>query len=254
MNRHPQISQPHSHPGLIIVGTDTGVGKTVVTGAFTKSLQRQGIHVGVMKPIETGVREGEDVSSDTRRLQTLCRPQAPLSLLAPYRFQHALSPLAASRLARCSIKIESIVSAFHELQDHYDYLLVEGIGGVMVPLTPAQDFRDLMTQLNLSCVIVSRATLGAVNHVLLTVQALTIRNIPIAAIVLNCPNRPEEQLEGQQSIPSTVQQIKEFVDVPVFGPVLFQEKLEGNWKEEITELSKTPVFTQLVETLATHTS
>ncbi|NKB82714.1 MAG: dethiobiotin synthase [Nitrospirales bacterium] len=254
MNSGSSLPSSFSGCGFIIVGTDTGVGKTVITGTLACGLQRRGIRTGVMKPIETGVKDGEDVGSDTQRLQALCMPQEPLSLLAPYRFQHALSPLAAARLAKRSIEIDTIVSAFHTLRAQCDCLLVEGIGGVMVPLTPTQDFRDLMAALNLPCVIVSHATLGAVNHVLLTIQALETRNIPITAIVLNCPSKYEKHPETHQAITSTVEQVKEFADAPVFGPVLFQEGLEKQWKEGIHALSQTSIVNQLVTRLATRMS
>ena len=167
----PNSGQPPK--GCFITGTDTDVGKTVVTGVVGLALIDFGLRVGVMKPIETGTAfDNPQHTSDGERLRDLLIPHESLDFISPYRFEPSLAPLAAAQWAGTSIDLARITAAFQIMTKRYAYLLVEGVGGVMAPLSAKQDVRAMMAQLKLPCLVVGRTTLGSVNHTLLTLAAL----------------------------------------------------------------------------------
>ena len=173
--------------GLFITGTDTGVGKTVVTAAILAWLRHQGLKTGVMKPLETGV-DGECSSaanSDALFLMECGDIQDDLSEVCPIRLKPAASPYQAALIENRTLEPETIVAAYRTLSEQYDWMLVEGIGGVHVPIT--RDYRvvDLMRDLGLPAVVVTRYQLGTLNHTLLTLDALQQNGIPVKGIVFN---------------------------------------------------------------------
>lgn len=259
------INKPHR--GCFITGTDTGVGKTVVTGALGYTLQQRGLRVGVMKPIETGCDNGNTRNSDAERLKVSCGSLESLEHISPYRLTEPLAPLAAARRAGIRIDLDHIYSVYTTLAATNDFLLVEGVGGVMVPISEDDDVRALMSKLGLPCVIVSRAALGAVNHTLLTITALKERGITIAAIILNLPSsltkehstshsirsQVEKENKGisieQLQIDSTVELIRELSGIPVVGPLCYERTFEQNWRAGVAKLASHPAIVQLTEIL-----
>jgi len=173
--------------GLFITGTDTGVGKTVVTAAILAWLRHQGLKTGVMKPLETGVdREcSSAANSDALFLMECGDIEDDLSEVCPIRLKPAASPYQAALIENRTIEPEKIVSAYRNLADKYDWMLVEGIGGVQVPIT--RDYRvvDLMRDLGLPAVVVTRYPLGTLNHTVLTLDALKQNGIPVKGIIFN---------------------------------------------------------------------
>jgi adenosylmethionine-8-amino-7-oxononanoate aminotransferase len=180
--------------GIFITGTDTGVGKTIVASAIAQELQRQGIKVGPMKPIQTGapgeagVRYSQDLEFMKKALGDhglelntpfLFNPHVPYLLKEP------LAPYVAAKLEGVDIDLSVIRQAYCWLQEHYSFLVVEGAGGIFVPILQDYLFIDLIKDFGLPVVLVGRATLGTINHTLLTLEALRKRNIPIAGVVLN---------------------------------------------------------------------
>ena len=158
--------------GVFITGTDTEVGKTVVTTALAAVFVRYGYNVGVMKPIETGLSPSADLRSDAVRLRAAARSADALSEIRPYGFRRPLAPLDAARLEGRTIALPTILRAFSRVSPRHEVLLVEGIGGVYVPVTSALNMSDIIYHLNLPTVVVGRATLGGVNHALVTLAAL----------------------------------------------------------------------------------
>lgn len=234
--------------GIFITGTDTNVGKTVVTASLGMALQRKGIHLGVMKPVETGVGPSEEESqADGSRLRHLLSPHHPKHLVTPYSFHDPLAPLAASRRAHQPMDLALIKERYRELSKNSDFLLVEGAGGVMVPLTEQQSMRDLISFLELPCIVVSRPTLGGVNHTLLTIQALRGIGIPIIAIVLNPTQSSQSSEKEQLQIDSTVQLIRELSGIPVVGPLPFEPLIETHWEEGVSKLAEDSTIIQLTE-------
>jgi len=158
------------YSGCFIAGTDTGVGKTVVTAALAVCLRQRPLNVGVMKPIETGI-PGNGAGSDAERLLAGAAAKDPLELVTPFRFPAPLAPLAAARQAGSTIALDRILAAYRTLAAKHAFMLVEGIGGVLVPITEGSDVRDLISQMDLPVLVVGRASIGGVNHALLTIEA-----------------------------------------------------------------------------------
>ncbi len=172
--------------GVIVVGTDTGVGKTRVAAALLVALRARGRPALPMKPIQTGAADGRARDLDFCLASADVGFDAALyDLLAPYRFPMAASPHLAARAAGMAIEPARILDAFRLLRARGHALVVEAAGGVLVPLTDALMQIDLLLEFNLPFVVVARPGLGTLNHSLLTLEALRRRNARIAALVLN---------------------------------------------------------------------
>lgn len=176
-----------SSRGIFITGTDTGVGKTRVACAIASALYCQGIDAGVMKPAETGCasRRGVLLPADALALIAATRSTDPLDLVNPYRFPEPLAPAVAAKLAGRSISLNRILTAFRRLSRTHEFMVVEGAGGIMVPLTGRMTFLDLAAAMGLPVLIIARSGLGTINHTMLTVMALRTRDLLITGIVLN---------------------------------------------------------------------
>lgn len=239
--------------GCFVTGTDTGVGKTVVTAALALRLKQFGFPVGVMKPIETGCTGSGATASDAERLRTAGGAVDSVDVISPYRFPAPLAPLAAARRAGEVIEIDRIMAAFETLAAGHTLLLVEGIGGVMVPIGKHFNVRDLIAQLGLPTVVVGRATLGGVNHAILTVEALRQRRIAILGIVLNRPATLSESssdepdaIEARQE-DSTVQLVRELIGVPVVGPLRHEPLLAQAWEPGLRKLVNEEAIRELAD-------
>jgi dethiobiotin synthetase len=173
--------------GLFITGTDTGVGKTYVAAGIAAELKKCGMNVGVMKPAETGCRmhAGRLVPRDAIRLMRSACVKDPLSLVNPYRFRRPLAPAIAAELERRTIDPSKMINAFQRLSNRHDFMIIEGAGGIMVPLSGTYTYLDLAKKLGLPVLIVARPGLGTINHTMLTIAVLRARKIKIAGIVIN---------------------------------------------------------------------
>jgi dethiobiotin synthetase len=160
--------------GYFVTATDTGVGKTFVTAALAASLRARGRDVAVFKPVQSGA-VADDPSGDAVLLGADC----------VYAFSAPLAPLVAARAEGRTIELEPILARAGELARAHDLLLVEGAGGLLVPLADDLDLADLAAALGLPLVIVARAGLGTVNHTLLTIEAARTRGLDVAGVVLN---------------------------------------------------------------------
>jgi dethiobiotin synthetase len=225
------------HRGAFIVGTDTGVGKTVVTAALAVNLRRRGIALGVMKPIETGASSGDPVISDAARLRSSAGVADVLDLVNPCRFSPPLAPLAAARQAGATIGLEKLLAAFADLAGRYPYVLVEGLGGLCVPLTEREDLRDLVRLIGLPVVVVGRAALGGINQAVLTLEALKSRSIPIVALVLNQVCGMGQGPDDPAQRDSTVQLLRERSGVPVVGPLPYEAAFAADWETGPSKLA-----------------
>jgi dethiobiotin synthetase len=177
--------------GCFITGTDTGVGKTVVTAALAAGLREQGLHVGVMKPVETGCSwEGNTLlPHDALFVRAISGCQAPLDVIAPYRFARPVAPALAAHLAGVTISIELLRSCYQLLLAEYDIVLVEGAGGLLAPLTNHLSMHDLAIEFDLPLLVVTRNVLGAINHTSLTVRVARERS-KVLGVVLNHTQLP----------------------------------------------------------------
>ena len=177
--------------GLFITGTDTEVGKTVVTSALAWAFRSRGVDVGVMKPVTTGCRrkDGRLESEDVNRLLKASGATDPLEMVSPFRFEPPVAPWAAQGLNGIPISLDRIEQAFRILASRHEIVLVEGIGGLLVPLDAKTTVADLARRLGLPVLIVARASLGTINHTLLTLEAARGTGLEIFGVVLNRRSR-----------------------------------------------------------------
>lgn len=168
--------------GIFITGTDTGVGKTVVAAEIAAGLRAKGIDVGVMKPVATG---DTDISQDALLLKEASASVDPLELINPFCLKEPLAPMVAARLEKRKIDIEKIKTAYRRLSERHDFLIVEGVGGALVPIAKDYFVTDLISDLALPVIVVARAGLGTINHTLLTVNSLKDKGIEIIGMIFN---------------------------------------------------------------------
>jgi dethiobiotin synthetase len=174
-------------PGLFITGTDTGVGKTVIAAGIAASLVQRRHRVAVCKPVATGCvsrREGL-VSEDAELLAHHAKARFPLDVICPQRFAEPLAPAVAAERAGAPIDWASIDRAIKNMSRESDFLIVEGVGGVLVPMDSSHMVLDMIRWLGLPTVIVARAGLGTINHTLLTLESLRRAGALIAGVVIN---------------------------------------------------------------------
>lgn len=194
--------------GIFITGTDTGVGKTYVAEGLIQELRDAGVDVGIMKPAETGcrTRDGRLVPADALRLKKFSGVRDSLELVNPYRFAHALAPSVAAKLAGKTVNPARIINSFQVLSRRHDFMIVEGAGGIMVPLSGKYLYLDLVEALRLPVVIVARPGLGTINHTLLTISAIKKRQLKIAGVVINYAKDRKRGL-AEKTSPSVLEEI-----------------------------------------------
>lgn len=194
--------------GFFITGTDTGVGKTVVAGVFARAVALLGYNTAVMKPIETGcLRKGSElIAADGLFLKRAAGSEAALSLISPVRLENPLAPLAAAEIERTEISIKKIIAAFHSLTSGSDAIVVEGLGGLMVPIRKDYYVSNLAAELGLPLVIVARPGLGTINHIMLTADHAERQGLEIAGLVLNYARPPENSI-AEETNPGLLEKI-----------------------------------------------
>lgn len=201
--------------GIFITGTDTGVGKTLVAAALAKCLRERGADVAVAKPFLTG---GDPASpdSDTAALIRLSGVSAEPEEVTFSWFPEPLSPYAAAKAEKKSVDMEGVCNEVSNLMAAHEFTVVEGIGGLLVPLDGRATVRDFIKMLSLPALVVARAGLGTLNHTLLTVEALQSRGIEVKAVVLNA----DRDCGGDASAASNKEMLEELLHgTPVLGPL-----------------------------------
>jgi dethiobiotin synthetase len=199
---------------LLVTGTDTGVGKTVVASGLARLLHEAGYRMGVLKPVETGW-EGPpgSWSPDARMLAEGARVDDLPEQVAPCVYAEPLAPLVAARRAGRPVDLGRIEAAWQRLQDR-DWVLVETAGGLAVPLTDTLDYAGLAVRWQLPVLVVSRPGLGTLNHTFLTVYYARSRGLPVVGVVL-C-GYPEQPNIAEQTNPAMIEAM---CHVPVLGRV-----------------------------------
>ncbi len=235
--------------GCFVTGTDTGVGKTAVACALAHRLRRSGVEVGVMKPVETGVSGEDALESDGLRLREAAQAGDPIDLISPYRYRDPVAPLAAARREGRPVDLQVLDHAFGELSKRHDFLVVEGVGGVRVPVTDEASVLALMAALRLPVVVVARAALGGINHALLTLEALREAGLAPAALVLNDAQPCDESSVASLQRRETVALIRELGGTPVFGPVAHQASPGARWQARIRAMAGDPAIIELADVL-----
>ena len=193
---------PHPSAAWFIAGTDTEVGKTFVTCALLHAFARQGIRAVGMKPIAAGT-DADGRNEDVEQLLASMSVKPAREVVNPYLFPPPIAPHIAAREAGRSIEPGPIQDAFKALQAQAEVVLVEGVGGFLVPLGPTYDAADLAQDLALPVILVVGMRLGCINHALLTRDAIAARGLPLAGWVANRidphMNRLEENIEALQT-------------------------------------------------------
>lgn len=212
--------------GFFITGTDTEVGKTVATAILLLWMKSQGDNPGVMKPIECGVDPEcfSAANSDARFLMETGDIEDSDAEVCPFRFKDPTSPYQASFSAGRSVDLDWIISTFSKLGDRHNCMLVEGIGGLMVPLTSGTVVADLAAKLKLPLILVTRYSLGTQNHTLLTLEAARQKGLSVAGLIFNkTDSKPLSKIE--QSQPALLSQ---WTGLPILAEVPFLEETTVN--------------------------
>ncbi|MBI1992593.1 MAG: dethiobiotin synthase [Candidatus Omnitrophica bacterium] len=213
--------------GIFVTGTDTGVGKTVVACALAAWCHRHHIDVGVMKPIATGgrrlVASGRMrwVSDDAIRLARAAGSDDPWSVINPVCYQEPLAPWTASLRARRPIRLDAIRKIFLSIVSRHEVAIVEGVGGLLVPLTAHFSVVDLAKQLGLPLLIVARPGLGTLNHTLLSLQCARRMDLRVLGVVLNQTQALPKGAPARLAYETNPLILKRLAHVPVLGPVPF---------------------------------
>ncbi|MCM3735905.1 dethiobiotin synthase [Bacillus cytotoxicus] len=197
--------------GFFVTATDTEVGKTVVTGALAGVLRERGYNIGVYKPLQSGHLSSHP-AGDAARLKEAAGVTISCEEICPYSVAEPLAPRLAMKRAGRQVLLSDITSHYEELSKQFDFLLVEGAGGLVVPYTDDALVVDFAEQLQLPLLIVARPTLGTVNHTILTVSYAKAHGLSVAGIILSGCREDEKErvLENKEMI-------EELSGVPVIG-------------------------------------
>jgi dethiobiotin synthetase len=219
--------------GFFVTGTDTGVGKTVITVALIKAIVRLGFSVGGMKPIESGCLDESDIllPADGMFIRTASHMEEGIRHITPCCFRSPLAPLPASEIEGAPVDFEKIRKAFADLSRKYDIVVVEGIGGLLVPIAKDYSVIDMARDFDLPLIVVTKPTLGTINHTLLTVNYAIKEGLRVAGIVINY-NQPPENSLAERTNPELLGRIS---PVPVIGIFPHLKDMEGLTIEKAAE-------------------
>lgn len=177
--------------GIFITGTDTDVGKTVVTAALMYLLRKKEYNSCYFKGALSGAVEcnGTLIPGDAKFVKEVSGLQEPYENIVPYVYKNAVSPHLASKLENNIINIDIIKEKFNNLKKKYDYIVMEGSGGIVCPLIDKENgvylLEDLIKELNMSVIVVARASLGTINHSVITIKYIESLGIKVKGIIIN---------------------------------------------------------------------
>jgi len=210
--------------GYFITGTDTGVGKTLVAGGIAALFKNKGTNVGVMKPIATGCKwvDNNLVSDDAVFLKSIAEVEDEYALINPVNFEQPLAPSIAARLSNTKIDIEKVRTSYDILCERHDYMIVEGIGGLLVPIDEYYFVVDMAEEMELPVIVVCRPTLGTINHTLLTVSYARQHGLDVKGIIIN------ESAENCDIVvkDTNTDEIKRLTGLPIIGTIPFDKRLD----------------------------
>ena len=203
---------------LFITGTDTDVGKTCVTAGIVNYLSKMNIDVGVMKPFASGYKANEDsISEDVEILTKYSGVTDPVDLINPYFFEIPTSPYEACMKLNREIDISKVVDAYNQLISNHDVVIVEGIGGIMTPISQNYFVSDLISELKLNSIIVTGSKIGAVNHLMLTYEHSQQKNLNFNGFLIN------QNVPDGYELSSLRQQVSRLTGEKVFGAIPYHE-------------------------------
>jgi dethiobiotin synthetase len=206
-----------------ITGTDSGVGKTSITAGLAGSMRKIGIDVGVMKPIATGYPQKLGFKSvDVAKLVEATSIKDPEDLINPVFLPLPTSPYDATKLLGISVDMPLIFEQFKKLLSMHEILLIEGIGGIMTPITKNFFVIDIIKGMGIETIIVTRATIGTLNHTIMTCKMCKDYGIKIRGLVIN--NFDEKGTPAEKNAPAT---LYELTNVPILGTIPFIKDLNN---------------------------
>lgn len=223
--------------GIFITGTDTGVGKTFFNCALAALLRSYVYKVGVMKPVETGCveKDGNLFPEDAWRLKDASGCTEPIEIICPYRFPEPLAPSVAAERARVMIDIDHLLAVYREISAKHDITLVEGAGGLMVPLVPSFTFADFARVAKLPLLVVAANKLGVINHLLLTLEHASCKGLRTIGYVLN-------QVTAELSLAAETNRevLSGLTGVPCLGEIPFASHADAQ-QDILKELDLRPI-------------
>ncbi len=244
--------------GIFITATDTGVGKTIVSAMLIRALVLMGVKVGAMKPFETACqRRGDNlIPSDGMFLREMADMDDDIDMVTPIRFELPLAPIIASRLEKKPVDIGKFLISYEYLQRKYDFMVIEGVGGIRVPISSenreprsgkplAIYVTDIIKKLNLPIIIVSRPTLGTINHTLLTVEHALNEGLKVAGIIINYNNPPGADI-SEKTNPDI---IGELSHVPLLGIIPYSPNFDKDSLDKVVSYKCKEIFDGIVNRL-----
>lgn len=206
---------------FFITGTDTDVGKTYITAGLAVVLQKMNVDVGVMKPFAAGIAEKKGYKSeDIKILSRAAKVCDPEKLVNPQFFPIPASPYTAWKKLKTKPRISTILSSFKKLTKLHDMILVEGMGGIMTPILKDYYITNLIKEMKIPTVIVTRSKIGTVNHTIMTVKMCEKYKIPIKGIIIN-------NFDKGYAVKDLTRDLENLTSVPVIGSIPFIEDMRN---------------------------
>jgi len=223
-----------STPGFFVTGTDTGVGKTLVSLAMMEALKTRGLRVGAMKPVASGCESTPDGlrNEDALALQAACSQPTEYALLNPYAFAPAIAPHLAAAEAGIDISLATLTDTYAALSARAGCMVVEGAGGWMVPLNNRDTLADVAVALELPVILVVGMRLGCINHALLTAKAVAAAGLPVCGWVANELAPPMPRLDAN------VHSLELRLGAPLLGRLPWMDRPDPATLASLLDLSR----------------
>ena len=206
---------------LFVTGTDTDVGKTCVSASIVKNLRDMDIDVGVMKPFASGHKKNSNsLPQDVEILMKYSGSQDPIDLVNPYFFEIPTSPYDAAKILVQKINLQKVIDAYNKLLSSHDLVIVEGIGGLMTPITQNYFVSNLISELDIDTIIVTGSKLGTVNHTLLTYEHCKQMHLKLKGFVIN------QTVPSGYELSNLRQQIMELTNQIVYCTIPYQKNFD----------------------------
>ena len=217
------------YKGVFITATDTGVGKTLIAGAIAKILSQKGKNIGVFKPIATGCKKTKQglVSEDAQFLAYCAKSKFSLDVINPVKFNIPAAPFACEKAENRKVDLRKITAAYKQICQKSDFVIVEGIGGIKVPITNKFDVLALAKAFKLPVIVVAKSKLGTINHTLLTIDAIRRAGLSLAGIIIN----GYDEMTKDYAEKTNAEIIKKLGKVKIIATVPFDDKT--NMKKSI---------------------
>jgi dethiobiotin synthetase len=231
---------------IFITGTDTGIGKTTVAASLSAFLSlRRKMDVGVMKPFESGLSK---TNKDFLPWDAICLREASGSMddlddINPYTLEHPLAPEVAAEIEHVQIDIDIVDRIYNKIASKHDIVIIEGAGGVLVPIKKGFFYADLIEQWDIPAIVVAKLGLGTINHTLLTCKFMQSKGMKIIGVILNNNDRTKDPLAQTNH-----EVLKRYLEVPVLGIFPYTEGLlkEGMDRELLADLFAKNINTEIM--------